>query len=151
MNFAHPAHPIAMRLQRQLILASTTAQVCNVRAIHERRLEGRLLRQGLLLRLQETSRCAVHFSPRVFFDQTKRAVKEFYRKTAPPSTLVPPLAAAESIRKPRCSCGQVCSPVLLRRLLLTQSEAFQSEEQPPKLPLILGDPGPHLRHGSLSP
>jgi len=63
----------------------------------------------------------------------------------------PPLAAAESIRKPRCPCGQVCSPVLLRRLLLTQSEAFQSEEQPPKLPLILGDPGPHLRHGSLSP
>jgi len=51
----------------------------------------------------------------------------------------------------RCPCGHVCSPVLLRRLQLTQSNALQSEEQPPKLAIIIGDPGPHLRHGFLGP
>ena len=34
-----------------------------------------------------------------------------------------------------CPCGQVCSPVLLRRLLLTQSNAFQLGNNPsPKWP-----------------
>jgi len=128
---------------------SLTAQVCYVRAIHERRLEGRLLRRAILLRLQETSRCALHASPRVFVDQTKPAVRECYRKTAPPTALAPPLRplslfVSRAVAMTRSPCGHVCSPVLLRRLLLTQSNALQTQEQPPKLPIILGDPGLHL-------
>jgi len=52
------------------------------------------------------------------------------------------LLVSGAVAVTRCPCGQVCSPVLLRRLLLTQSNAFQSEEQPPKLPIILGDRAP---------
>jgi len=46
------------------------------------------------------------------------------------------LPRRESVMKPRCAapCGQVCSPVLLlRRLLLTQSNAFQWGQQTPKI------------------
>jgi len=49
-------------------------------------------------------------------------------------------------------CGLLCSPVLLRRLLLTQCNAFQwGGEQPSKISLLLEDPDPHLIHGSLGP
>jgi len=50
----------------------------------------------------------------------------------------------ETALSPRSAvpCGQVCSPALLRRLLLTQSNASQSGERPPKLSLPLGESGP---------
>jgi len=50
----------------------------------------------------------------------------------------------ETALSPRSAvpCGQVCSPALLRRLLLTQSNESQSGERPPKLSLPLGEFGP---------
>jgi len=36
------------------------------------------------------------------------------------------------------------APLLLRRLLLIQSDTFQCGEQPPNCPLPWGDPGAHL-------
>ena len=48
------------------------------------------------------------------FDRTKRAVKEFNRKTAPPVPLARPLAAAESIGKPRCRRDALPLPTCLQ-------------------------------------
>jgi len=51
-------------------------------------------------------------------------------------------------------CTQDCRPMALQRLLLVllshESNAFQWENNPPKLPLSLGDLRVHLTHGSLS-
>ena len=48
-------------------------------------------------------------------------------------------------------CGQVCSPVPLRRFLLTQSNALRWENNPQIVPFPGGNPGRHLMHGSLGP
>ena len=43
-----------------------------------------------------------------------------------------------------CPCTQVCSPVLLWCLLLTQSNAYQWGNNPQNCPFHWGDPGPQL-------
>ena len=75
-----------------------------------------------------------------------------------PGQLCRAAAAGESILRQhfrrvvsRSPCRQVCSPELLPRLLLTQSDAFQlRNNHPPKSPFPWGS-GPHLTDGSLVP
>ena len=50
--------------------------------------------------------------------------------TCPPPLRPLSLFVSGAVAVTRCPCGQVCSPVLLRRLLLTQSNAFSRRNNP---------------------
>jgi len=139
-----------MRLQRQVILVSVTHCAGMLRACDSRATAGRTPTATSCT--TSSARNQQVRSPRLASrlcrpDKTSGQRMLPKDRTAHPTC--PPLRplslfVSRAVAMTRSPCGHVCSPVLLRRLLLTQSNALQTQEQPPKLPIILGDPGLHL-------
>ena len=151
------AHAVAMRLQRLLILVSTTHCAGMRRACDSRATAGRTPTATSCT--TSSARNQQVRSPRLasrLCRPDKTSGQRMLPKdrtthpTCPPPLRPLSLFVSRAVAMTWCPCGHVCSPVL-RCLLLTQSNALQTQEQPPKLTIILGDPGLHLRLGSTSP
>ena len=76
----------------------------------------------------------------------KQVDKEFWRNAASPPHLSPTRRVSPfwslAFAVTRCSCGQVCSPVLLCRLLLIRPNIFQWGNNPTHCTFLWRDPPP---------
>ena len=156
-HFAYPAHAVAMRLQRQVILVSVTHCAGMLRACDSRATAGRT--PTATSNTTSPARNQQVRSPRLASrlcrpDKTSGQRMLPKDRTAHPTC--PPLRplslfVSRAVAMTRSPCGHVCSPVLLRRLLLTQSNALQTQEQPQKVAHYSRGSGPSLKLGSTSP